>query len=160
MTESIETIKAFVREDDTVTIVCPSCKMPKDVSVTPYKDKTHFLKVRCRCETVFRVHLDFRRFYRKETDLPGIYRTLKPAGHGSGTIRIKDISQGGLGFSVDGVNTIDIGHQLLVTFELDDKRRTALRKEVIVQSVSGNLVGCRFSANQPYEKELGFYLKG
>lgn len=160
MTESIATVKAFVREDDTVTIVCPACKMPKDASVTPFKNKTHLLKVRCRCDTVFRVHLDFRRFYRKETDLPGIYRTLKPAGHGGGSIHIKDISQGGLGFSVDGINTIEKGHILMVSFELDDKKKTALRKEVVVQSVSGDIVGCRFSANQPYEKELGFYLKG
>jgi len=156
----METVKAFVREDDTTTIVCPVCKMPKNISVASFKEKTHYLKVRCQCNTVFRVHLDFRRSYRKPTDIPGTYKTLKPAGHGGGVIHIKNISQGGLGFSVSGMNTIEKGHRLLVSFQLDDKRRTSLKKEVIVQSVSDNFVGCRFISGQAYEKELGFYLKG
>jgi hypothetical protein len=160
MTEAMETVKAFVREDDTATIVCPACKMPKTISVAAFKNKTHYLKVRCRCNTVFRVHLDFRRFYRKPTDIPGVYKTLKPVGHGGGEIHITNISQGGLGFTVSGMNTIEKGHRLLVSFQLDDKRKTALKKEVVVQSVSDNFVGCCFSSGQAYEKELGFYLKG
>ena len=156
----METIKAFVREDDTVTIVCPACKTPKNASVASFKDKTHYLKVRCRCDNVFRVHLDFRRFYRKPTDLPGRYKTLNPRAHGSGEIKNVNISKGGLGFTVSGMNTIEEGHRLEVSFELDDKKRTHLQKEVVVQSVDKDFVGCRFSSNQAYEKELGFYLKG
>ena len=156
----METVKAFVREDDTVTIVCPACKTPKNASVASFKNKTHYLKVRCRCENVFRVHLDFRRFYRKPTDIPGRYKTLNPRAHGSGAIHIVNISQGGLGFTVSGINTIEEGHRLEVSFELDDKKMTSLQKEVVVQSVSEDFVGCRFSASQAYEKELGFYLKG
>ncbi len=155
----METVKAFVRQDDTVTIVCPACKLPKNVSVGSYKDKTHYLKVRCPCDNVFRVHLDFRQFYRKPTDLPGMYKTLKPAGHGGGVILIKNISQGGLGFTVSGVNTIEVGHRLQVSFQLDDKKQTSLKKEVVVQSVSGDFIGCRFTSGQIYEKEIGFYLK-
>jgi len=155
----METIKAFVRQDDTATIVCPACKAPKNISVSSFKNKTHYLKVRCPCNNVFRVHLDFRQFYRKPTDLVGIYKTLNPAGHGGGNIHIKNISQGGLGFTVSGVNTIEKGHRLLVAFELDDKRKTPMKKEVVVQSVTDNFIGCRFTSTQLYEKELGFYLK-
>lgn len=159
MTRPMETVKAFVRADDTVTIVCPACNMPKNVSVGAYKDKSHYLKVRCPCNTVFRVHLDFRQFYRKPTDLPGIYKTIKPAGHGGGSIHIKNISQGGLGFTISGVNTIEKGHRLMITFQLDDKKKTPLKKEVEVQSVTDNFVGCRFVSGQAYEKEIGFYLQ-
>ena len=155
----METVKAFVREDDTVTIVCPACKTPKNASVGSFKDKTHYLKVRCRCDNVFRVHLDFRRFYRKPIDISGMYKSLKPLNLGGGTIHIKNISQGGLGFTVSGMNTIEKGHRLLVSFELNDKKKTFLRKEVVVQSVSNDFVGCRFSSHQAYEKELGFYLQ-
>lgn len=155
----METVKAFVRADDTVTIVCPACKLPKNVSVGSFKDKTHYLKVRCPCDKVFRVHLDFRQFYRKPTDLPGMYKTIKPAGHGGGVIHIKNISQGGLGFTVSGVNTIEKGHRLEVSFQLDDKKKTSLKKQVVVQSVTDNFIGCRFSSDQAYEKEIGFYLK-
>ena len=159
MTETLETVKAFVRDDDTVTIVCPACKMPKNLSATTFKNKTHYLKVRCPCEKVFRVHLDFRQFYRKPTDLPGMYKTLNPAGHGGGVIHIKNISKGGLGFTVSGVNTIEVGHRLEISFQLDDKKQTALKKEVLVQSVTENFVGSRFTKGQAYEKEIGFYLQ-
>ena len=159
MTKPMETVKAFVRQDDTVTIVCPSCQLPKNVSVGAFRTKSHYLKVRCPCDNVFRVHLDFRQFYRKPTDLPGIYKTLKPAGHGGGAIHIKNISQGGLGFTISGFNNIEIGHRLLVTFQLDDRKKTPLKKEVVVQSISDNFIGCRFASGQAYEKEIGFYLK-
>ena len=156
----METVKAFVREDDTVTIACPACRMTKNISVASYKNKTPELKVRCTCNNIFKVYLDFRRFYRKSTDLPGRYKTLNPRGHGGGEIHIVNISKGGLGFTVSGMNTIEKDHRLEVSFELDDKKKTRLQKEVVVQSVSGDFVGCRFSSNQAYEKELGFYLTG
>ena len=158
MTEPVETVKIFVRPDDTVTIVCPSCKMPKNASVGSYKDKCHYLKVRCSCGTVFRVHLDFRQHYRKSTDLPGLFKSIKPVGLGGG-IQIKDISQSGIGFSVEGTHFFEPGYKLSISFELDDKRKTKLVKEVVVMKVEGNFVGCRFVETQAYEKELGFYLQ-
>lgn len=159
MTEStMQTVKAFVRPDFTVTIVCPSCKMPKTVSVSSFKNKTHYLKVRCPCETVFRVHLDFRQHYRKPTDLPGMYKSLKPTGSG-GTIEVKDISISGLGFVIKGTNLVEEGHLLKVSFELDDKKKTKLEKKVVVQSITNGFIGCKFVEEQAYEKELGFYLK-
>lgn len=158
MTESIETIKAFVRADNTVTIVCPGCKMPKNANVGSFRDKCHYLKVRCPCENVFRVHLDFRQHYRKPVDLQGMFKSIKPPGMG-GEIKIKDISQSGLGFMITGTHFIDKGNTLSVSFTLDDKKETKLVKEVVVQSIDGNFVGCRFVERQAYEKELGFYLK-
>lgn len=154
----METIKAFVREDNTATIICPACNKPKTVSVTSFKDKGHELKVRCPCDHVFRVTLDFRKYYRKPVELPGEYKSLKPLGQGGGDIIIKDISLGGLGFVVSGINTIEVGHRLQVCFELDNKKKTFLTKEVVVQSVNNDFVGCRFAAHELYEKELGFYL--
>ena len=155
----MKTVKAFVRADDTVTIVCPACNNPKNVSAASFKNKINYLKVRCTCDNAFRVELDFRQFYRKPTDLPGMYKTLKPKGHGGGVIHVRNISQGGIGFTVTGINTIEVGHRLEVSFQLDDKKQTSLKKEVMVQSVSNDFVGCRFVAGGAYEKELGFYLK-
>ena len=158
MTEEMETVKTFVRPDNTATIVCPACKMPKTVTVGSFKDKCHYLRVRCPCGAVFRVHLDFRQHYRKPTDLQGRYRSIKPAGRG-GAIQIKDISVSGLGFVAEGTHFIEKGQVLTVSFQLDDKKRTKLDKEVTVQSVEGNFIGCRFVEKQAYDKELGFYLK-
>lgn len=152
-------VKAFVRENDTVTIVCPACKMPKNAAVGAFRNKSHYLKVRCPCETVFTVHLDFRQHYRKLTDLPGTFKSINPSGMG-GDIHIKDISVSGIGFTFSGMQFLEKGHTLSVSFTLDDKKKTRLTKEVVVQSVQGDFVGCRFVERQAYEKELGFYLKG
>lgn len=158
MTEAMQTVKAFVRADDTVTIVCPACKTPKNAAVGAFRNKSHYLKVRCPCNTVFTVHLDFRQHYRKPTDLPGTFRSITPSGMG-GEVRIKDISQSGLGFTFSGMEPLQKGYTLTVSFTLDDKKQTRLVKEVVVQSVQGDFAGCRFVERQAYEKELGFYLK-
>lgn len=154
----METVKAFVRANDTVTIVCPVCRMPKNAAVGPFRNKSHDLKVRCPCGNVFMVHLDFRQHYRKQTDLAGTFRSINPSGM-SGDIHVKDISLSGIGFTVSGMQFLEKGYSLYVTFTLDDKRKTNLTKEVVVQSIQGDFVGCRFVERQAYEKELGFYLK-
>lgn len=154
----METVKAHVRPDDTVTIVCPACKRPKNASVAAFKNKSHYLKVRCPCENVFRVHLDFRLHYRKKTSLPGMYKSIEGS-DSRGSMQVKDISQSGVGITVEGTHFIEKGNTLRVMFELDDKKKTQLDKKVLVQSVEGNFIGCKFIEEQAYEKELGFYLK-
>lgn len=158
MTEAMETITAFVREDNSVTIVCPSCSIPRNVSVAAFRHKCHFMKVRCPCQTIFRVKLEFRRHYRKPTDLPGIYSSVKPPGM-KGEVQIKDLSQGGVGFTVSEVHFLTKGQVLTLAFTLDDKKNTRLVKEVVVMSVDKNFIGCSFVEKQAYDKELGFYLK-
>ena len=154
----METVKAFVRADDTVTIVCPVCKLPKNAAVGAFRNKSHDLKVRCPCGEVFTVHLDFRQHYRKQTDLPGSFKSITPPGMG-GEIQIKDISVSGIGFSLSNLQSVERGYTLALSFTLDDKKKTQLVKEVVVQTVQGNFVGCRFVERQAYQKELGFYLQ-
>ena len=154
----METVKAFVRADDTVTIVCPVCKLPKNAAVGAFRNKSHYLKVRCPCSEVFTVHLDFRQHYRKQTDLPGSFKSINPPGM-AGEIQIKDISVSGIGFTLSSLQTVAKGNILTLSFALDDKKKTKLTKEVVVQSVLGNVVGCRFVERQAYQKELGFYLQ-
>ncbi len=155
----METVKVFVRPDNTITIACPSCSRVKNAAVGDYKDKCHNIKVRCPCGTQFILHLDFRRYFRKPTDLPGFYRIVKPPGMGAGEINIKNISLGGIGFTVSGKNRIEVGQTLSLDFTLDDKKKTRLKKEMIVQSIEGDFIGSRFSDNELFEKELGFYLR-
>lgn len=73
---------------------------------------------------------------------------------------VKDISQGGVSLHVSGTNNLQVGNVLTIYFDLEDKKKTHLKKEVSILSIQGNMLGCRFSDNQLYEKELGFYLQG
>lgn len=153
------TVKAFVRADNTATIVCPACKTPKNAAVGAFRNKSHDLKVRCPCGEAFTVHLDFRQHYRKATNLPGTFRSINPPGMG-GDVHVVDISISGAGITIPGMHAIEKGQTLTLTFTLDDKKQTRLTKEVVVQSVQGNMVGCRFVEREAYQKELGFYLTG
>lgn len=155
----METIKAFVRADNTVTLVCPVCSKPKTISVASFKGKCHFLKVRCPCENVFRVHLDFRQHYRKSSNLPGKYLCLKPVGLGGGMMTVTDISQGGVGLTLHKIHELQIGCLLDISFNLDDRKKTLIKKKAVVRSINGNFIGCQFVDKNLYEKEIGFYLK-
>jgi hypothetical protein len=155
----MKTTKIFVRPDNTATIVCPACNKPKNMSVAGFKDKCHFLKVRCPCQNEFRIHLDFRQHYRKETNLPGKFVCLRPAGLGGGQMTVKDISQGGVGMTITDSHELQIGSVLNLTFQLDDRKNTLLKKKAIVRTIKGNFIGCEFTDRDLYEKEIGFYLK-
>lgn len=153
----IRSEKVFVSKG-TATISCPNCGKTKRMPVERYSGKKHTIKVRCNCDTSFIAHLEFRKHYRRPTDLNGLYRITSEAA-GGGSISIKNISQGGLGFTVSGMHNIQVGQKALVDFTLDNNKSSRLSKEVEIRSVTDNHIGCQFIAHQPFEKDLGFYLQ-
>jgi len=152
-------VKVFVRPDNTATIICPACNAASQASVASFRHKKHSLKIRCKCDTVFRVQLDFRRHYRKQTSLPGTYRVIKPPGAGGGVIHIRNISRHGIGFTVSGLHRMQQGQTIHLEFNLNDKHRTKLAKEATIRLVDKNYVGCQFINENLVEKALGFYLR-
>ena len=155
--KSIEIEKVFV-SNDTATISCPSCRKTKQISATRYYGKKHTVKVKCTCDTTFLVHLEFRKHYRKSTELKGLYRIISEPG-GGGSAVIHDLSRDGIGFTVSGLHSIKVGQRALIDFILDNAKNTRLSKECEIRSVSKNHIGCQFIAHQPFEKDLGFYLQ-
>lgn len=154
-----ETMKAYVNEDGHTTLVCPECNAVKSVSAEQYKGWLHNLKVRCNCSHVFVVNLDFRQTFRRETNLFGSYSLLPPAS-GNGEAQIKNLSLNGSSFLIsNGMRGLEVGSRGRLDFTLDDKKKTRLIREFVVQHLKGNAVGCRFRKDQAFEKELGFYLR-
>nr|WP_321467559.1 PilZ domain-containing protein [uncultured Desulfobulbus sp.] len=152
-------VKVYVRENNTATIVCPSCQTVKHFNADRYRQQRHSFSVRCRCQNVFSVLLDFRRSYRKQTSLHGTYEVLSEGGIGGGIIHISNISRGGLGFTVSGLHRIEKGQLLNIEFQLNDKNKTVLKKQAIVRTVDQNSVGCEFKSNTALDKALGFFLQ-
>lgn len=153
----LRTEKVFV-SNGTATISCPNCGKTKRLPVARYCGRKHTIKVRCSCDTTFLAYLEFRRHYRKSTELQGIYRITSEGG-GGGSVSIHNLSRGGLGFSVSGRHNIRIGQKALVDFVLDNTKSTRLSKEVEIRAVNDNYIGCEFISHQPFEKDLGFYLQ-
>ncbi len=152
------TSKAYVRANNTTTIVCPACGVTKNINTQQLKGGRNPIKIRCRCNVVFDVQIDFRRNYRKPVNLPGTYTILRD-GQGGGVIHIRNISTGGIGFTVSGIHQLKKGQLIGVEFQLNDKKQTALRKKAVVVSVNTNQIGCQFSASEETGKALGFFLQ-
>ncbi len=155
----METVKIFVRPDNTATIICPACNAASQTSVAHFRHKKHSLKIRCKCNHVFKAQLDFRRHYRKQTSLTGTYRVIRPPGAGGGVIHIRNISRNGIGFTVSGVHHLQPEQIVRLEFTLNDRHMSKLTKEARVQLVDGNYIGCQFLDEDTIEKALGFYLR-
>ncbi len=149
--------KSFVKEDDQAMIVCPECDTAKVISVTQFRHRQHLIKVKCKCNHVFKVHLEFRRHCRKPTDLGGTFE-LHPPAIGGGSIKVVNLSLSGACFEVRGIHDMKIGQIGSLVFTLDNRKRTILFKKILIKNVQANKIGCEFISDAAYEKELGFYL--
>ncbi len=138
-------------------IVCPACGSAKILSAEQFRNRQHVLKAKCKCGHSFKVELEFRRHFRKDTELEGTY-DLNPPGIGGGNITIINLSLSGASFEVKGVHDLQIGHTGSLIFTLDNRKESVLFKKVIIKSVSGRRIGCEFVDDRAYQKDLGFYL--
>jgi len=157
MTNHTVTNKTFVKQDSQATIVCPTCSSAKTISVEEFRHRQHVLKVKCKCGNVFSLQLEFRQFFRKDTELQGVY-DVKPPARGGGTTTIVNLSLSGACFEVRGVHGLKTGHKGSLVFTLDNRKETVHYRQVIIRSVNGNRIGCEFVEDRAFEKELGFYL--
>ena len=153
----MEPQKAFVREDGTTVLKCPFCRHARTVSVQKIKDKKKVIKVKCSCQKSYSVSLELRKLYRKTASLNGKYVNLSQNNE-SGMVIVKDVSMGGIGFDTVGGSSIAKGHELEVTFTLDDTHSSVIKKQVVVRIVRHKFVGCEFVHAHEYDKALGFYL--
>jgi predicted RNA-binding Zn-ribbon protein involved in translation (DUF1610 family) len=150
--------KVYVDSKDEAVFLCPQCGESRTANVAAYKNRRGSLKVKCACSFVYEVTLEFRTAYRKPAKLTGSFQRSDPR-HG-GRMVVKNISMGGLGFETPVKSFLKAGDIITVHFWLDDKRRSEIKKQAMVRTVSGNFVGAEF-LNQPgqYDAALGFYMR-
>jgi len=153
----MEPQKAFVREDGSTVLKCPFCRHARTVSVQKIKEKKKVINVKCSCQKSYSVSLELRKLYRKTASLNGKYVNLS-LNNESGMMIVKDVSMGGIGFDAVGRNRIEKGHELEVTFTLDDTHSSVIKKQVVVKMVRDKFVGCEYVHPLEYDKALGFYL--
>ena len=149
--------KAFVREDGTTVVKCPSCGHARTVSVQRFKEKKKVIKVKCSCRESYTVSLELRKMYRRSTNLKGSYINIS-LNNEIGMMIVKDVSMGGIGFEAIGGNRIEKDHELDVTFTLDDTHSSVIKKRLVVRIANNNYFGCEFTHAHEYNKALGFYL--
>ena len=172
----MEAKKVFIRPDNTAMITCPKCQSTRTVSLDKIPQGKQFLKIKCSCATIFSVKLEFRKYYRKDTNLYGTLKLLTAKNpqnkkatdtgktHYVCTIdqpcdcKIVNVSKTGVGINMPGQHELEEGDTLLVEFILDDARKSNIEKKVVIRLVRGNFLGCEFFDVDEYDKALGFYL--
>jgi len=147
---------------------CPECGASKKISTSSYRviNQASGIELTCPvCNHKYRVLINFRKYYRKKTDLKGIY-TIATADRGTqydfdttSVVVIGNISRTGIGFRMKNTIDVGIGDVLKVRFILDDKRKSVVEKKAIVKRIDEDFVGAEFSRAIDYrDKELAFYL--
>ena len=147
----------FVKPDNNVDMKCPYCRTVKTVPVAKIKDPKNVIEVKCVCRKVFKAVLEFRKMYRKETELKGRYINQSRDSDAGGIV-IRNLSMIGLGFSIDGAHHIECDNILNIEFRLDDEQKTFVAREVVVKGVQGNFANVAFINIDKYDRYLDFYL--
>ena len=153
-----EVDKIYVTPAGSAIVKCPDCEMVRTLAADKFRGAKHILHIKCSCKKIFRVNLEFRKFYRKLASLPGKYVLLPEKIHRS-RMMVANISQGGVGLHILGGHQLSDGQELQVCFTLDDQHRSEIDRRAVVRFVEKNNVGCAFIDNSSApDKALGFYL--
>lgn len=152
----------YISSSNKATIICPACGNATFADVSKYASSLHRITIncRCKCKHQFKVTIERRHHYRKETNLPGTFSWRLPNGEfEKGRMRVINISFSGLMLQLNIAHKFDVGESLQVSFHLDDKHNSLYEKEVIICHVNQNLVGGAFVRDQDEDPILGYYLK-
>ena len=149
--------KVYVDDTNQATIICPKCRLEKNIDVTDFKDTQKKLKAKCRCGEVVRLTLEFRKHYRKKVRLHGEY--FVQGRDEKGEIIIEDISAGGIQFASLKPHYISRNDTVELKFTLDNPMRTKIHKLVKIIWIIDRNVGVQYIDPKSLEKDLGYYLK-
>jgi hypothetical protein len=152
-----ETQKVFVSQNGAVIIKCPVCEAVKEYNVDKFRGVKHSLSVKCRCQHLFSVNLEFRKFYRKTTRLSGDYMLL-PEKINRGRMMVVNLSRGGAGLQITGAHRLQPGQEIQLSFTLDDRHQSLVGKRAVVRLIMRDYIGCEFVGDFTQDKALGFYL--
>ena len=146
----------YVRPDDTAVIACHNCGFQKNLPVGLYKEsKTKKLKIKCGCKNVFAVVLEFRQYFRKDTNLNGTFINHSQKNK-RGPIIVKNLSMIGMGFVSREKTKFTLGDEITVLFRLDDTEKTMIKRKVIVKNTHEDYVGCEIKKTSKYLRDGDF----
>ncbi len=145
MTDTVKII------DNMATFMCPECYKGKTVDVSKQKksDTPVRVKIKCTCGHVFTTLLDKRRHFRKGLTLPGMFiHYLGQKEVSREKMVVLDLSISGIKFSLHEKFNMEIGDKFQIVFNLNDKERSLVKKEVLVKHINGLDIGAEFCSKQ------------
>lgn len=152
--------RVFVNDKGEGTFICPACNRGVIRDLSDYTEIPSALRLKCKCSCghVYRVLVERRNHFRKPVNLMGrfIFEGNRKAPL-RGLLRIQNISQSGIQFSINTEPEFKVGDKLMIEFTLDDREQSQIREEGIVRRIKNNIVGLAFNTTDHYGR-LGQYL--
>ncbi|THB63633.1 MAG: PilZ domain-containing protein [Desulfovibrio sp.] len=140
----------------TVTLVCPHCGHDQAIALNRLDSNKKLFGVKCHCGRKYASCLEFRRDFRKDVELQGVYE-LESSGQ-AGLMTVVDVSLSGVGFHPSQGPELDPGDLVKVSFRLDTRTTPEIKRQVEIMNLHQGHVGARFTNVEGLNKELGFYL--
>ena len=138
-------------------ITCPNCEKKKIINVASYRIVKKPIKVKCYCGYNFSVVLEHRRYHRRNVTIPGKLFQIQSKKEFD-DILIKSISVTGIGFEIKSLRNIKVGDTFEIAFTLNDNFNSAVREQIVVKRVQGNVIGAEFLDKDKYNYALDFYV--
>lgn len=147
--------------NNTATFICPKCENVKTINARQFKKTQKKVSVTCKCPCghSFRAFLERRNYLRKEITLPGIYsRYINGEEVEKGQIVVTDLSRSGLKFKPHVQPGFQVGDNLFIVFNLNDRDKSLIKKKAVIINMSKEMhVGLEFYQKETYGK-IGSFL--
>jgi PilZ domain len=136
--------KIALNEQGQGVLVCEQCGKTKVAHLADRQHLGKLLKIKCSCGHSFYISIETRKFYRKQTHLPGEYAktsgdrvTRREKGH----MTVENVSRTGLKLRLTRLHTLRVHDVIEVHFTLDNAQHSAVRKQARIMWVDGSCVG-------------------
>lgn len=146
----------YVNRQGFTTIVCPACGMAKPLDTNKLPEGKKSLRVKCKCGQLFLAKIEFRKQYRKKTELAGKY--IAHNKDDSGRIIVEDISMGGMMLRTLRPHDLHEGDSIDVTVTLDTTPPREITRQLKILRIHDRSIGCRYLFPTDRDPDIGLYL--
>lgn len=139
-----------------VRVACPKCQLEYNLDALVQGQGSHMSTVRCSCGEHFLAVVNARQFDRKSISIRGMYTVLSDSGLG-GLVTLRDISEGGVGFTLSVPCELEPGWLITIVFELVGRERRIIVAKATIRSVHGVEIGCAFVNPEQVRQDILTY---
>lgn len=145
------------RAGETARAACPECGQEYQLdALSP--GQGHMVTVGCSCGENFLAVLNARQFERRPVAIRGMYTVMSDSGLG-GLVTLRDISEGGVGFTLAAPCELKQGWLITLVFELTGKEKRVIVAKATIRSAQGREVGCAFLNPEQVRQDILAYFQ-
>ena len=137
--------KYFINRQEHLTIRCQACGKETTFPVEQLRDRRHAFKVNCTCAESFDIELEYRKDFRKKTEIAGTVRPVSMPKQLAKRCTIADHSSGGLRLHLLDPVAVQKNDKLIVSYPPDNSSTTEIERVIAVRHLeTGSRIGGAF----------------